>query len=325
MKRREIIALVGGAAIWPLGALAQPATIPVIGYLTARSEAEFASSIAGFRQGLREAGFIDGENVKVETRFAENNYARVTGLAADLVDRQVSVIAADGFPAAVAAKAATATIPVVFYVAGDAVRAGLVASLNRPGSNLTGIANLSVELVPKWLDLMHQVVPAATSIALLVNPGNPNADGARQDFETAAGKLGLSRQVLKAQNDNEIVAAFESLRRLQVGGVLISPDALFVSHIEKLAALSSGHTMPAIFGNREFAAAGGLMSYGASVADAQRVVGQYTGRILKGEKPADLPVQQPTKFELVLNVKAARALGLNVPPSLLATADEVIE
>ena len=325
MRRRDFIKLItGSATAWPLAARAQQPAMPVIGYLTSRSQAEIADSIAAFRQGLREAGYIDGENVKVETRFAENDYARAPGLAADLVRRQVSVIVADGFPAAVSAKAATTTIPIVFFVGADAVTAGLVASLNRPGGNLTGIANLTAELVPKWLELMHQVA-APTVIALLVNPSNPNAEAVRRAFETAARKFGLNFQVLKAQNDQEIEAAFATLRQLQVGGLLISPDALFTSHVVKLATLSSNLAMPALFSLREFAAAGGLMSCGASLAEALRLVGQYAARILKGEKPADLPVMLPTKFELVINQKAAKAMGISIPQALFVAADEVIE
>ncbi len=326
MRRRELITLLGGAAAaWPLAALAQQPALPVIGYLITRSQADFAGPLAAFQQGLQQAGFIEGRNVTIEYRFADDRYEQLPVMVADLVQRQVSVIAVDGFPAAAAAKAATTTIPIVFYVGGDAVSAGLVASLNRPGGNLTGIVNMSVELVPKWLELLHQALPVVMAVALLVNPSNPNADAVKRGTEAAARNLGLMLHVLKARSEREIEVAFESLQPLHVGGLLISPDGLFVSQIERLAGLTLKHRMPAITSLRDFAAAGGLMSYGGSVTEATRLVGGYTGRILNGEKPADLPVQQYNKVDLIINLKTAKALGIDLPLPLLGRADEVIE
>jgi putative ABC transport system substrate-binding protein len=261
----------------------------------------------------------------MEFRFANNHYELLPALAADLIQRQVNVIVAGGIPAAVATKTATSTIPIVFYTGGDAVAAGLVTSLNHPGGNLTGIVNLNVELEPKRLELLHQVVPAATDVALIVNPTNPNAEATQQNLETAAHTLGVRLHVLRARNDREVDEAFEALRQLRVGALLVSADGFFVTRHKRFAELTIQYAMPAIFQFREFAAAGGLMSYGGSNTDAYRLVGLYTGRILKGENPADLSVQQSTKVDLIINLKTAKALGLTIPLPLLGRADEVIE
>jgi len=327
MQRRQFIALLGGAATWPLAAHAQEATKPVIGVLGATSAQGFAAQLAAFRQGLSEAGFVEGRNVAIEYRWADGHYDRLPGLAADLVSRKVAVIATIGGNAAlVAAKAATTTIPVVFHSGLDPVKAGFVASLNRPGGNLTGVVTLSVDTGQKRLELIHEVVPAATTLGLLLNPANKVVtETLSKDTQTGARALGLQLRVLNASTEREIEDAFANLKQMQVGGLVISTDGFFVSQSEQLAALTVRYAIPAIFQYRAFAAAGGLMSYGGSVTDSYRLSGVYTGRILKGEKPADLPVQQDTKVELIVNLKAAKALGLTVPMSLLGRADEIIE
>jgi putative ABC transport system substrate-binding protein len=283
--------------------------------------------VNGFLQGLKEtAGYVEGQNVKIEYRWAEDHYDRLPGMAADLVRRQVTVIGANT-PAAPAAKAATATIPIVFATSADPVAIGLVASLNRPGGNLTGVASLGLEMGAKQLQLLHEAVPTSTVMALLVNPTNPTiAETELRDLQAAAGILGLKLQVLQASTEHDFDRVFATAAELRVGGIVIgAADPLFIGRSEQLATLALRHAMPTIFQNREFAAAGGLISYGASIANLYRQAGLYVGRILKGEKPADLPVQQATKFELVVNLKTAMALGLTVPSSLLAIADEVIE
>jgi putative ABC transport system substrate-binding protein len=328
MDRRDFITLLGGAAAtWPLAARAQQGKLPVIGFLNGAAANGYEQNVNGFLQGLKEtAGYVEGQNVKIEYRWAEDHYDRLPGMAADLVRRQVTVIAANT-PAAPAAKAATTTIPIVFATSADPVAIGLVASLNRPGGNLTGVASLGLEMGAKQLQLLHEAVPTSTVMALLVNPTNPTiAETELRDLQAAAGILGLKLQVLQASTEHDFDRVFATAAELRVGGIVIgAADPLFIGRSEQLATLALRHAMPTIFQNREFAAAGGLISYGASIANLYRQAGLYVGRILKGEKPADLPVQQATKFELVVNLKTAMALGLTVPPSLLAIADEVIE
>jgi putative ABC transport system substrate-binding protein len=326
MRRREFITLLGGAAtVWPLAARAQQSAMPVIGFLNSASPAPYARMATAFRQGLSEAGYIEGRNAAIEYRWANGQYDLMPALAADLVRRQVTVIATGGIPAVLAAKAATTTIPIVFSTAANPVDVGLVASLNRPGGNLTGVTNVAVELGPKQLELMHEMVPKATVIALLVNPTNPNAETQSRDLQAAARTLGLELHVLHASTERELDTVFAHLADLQTGGLVIGTDPFFTSRSEQLAALTLRYAVPTIYQFRQFAAAGGLMSYGGGFTEGYRLVGVYTGRILKGEKPADLPVQQSTKVELIINLKTAKALGLTVPLPLLGRADEVIE
>jgi putative tryptophan/tyrosine transport system substrate-binding protein len=326
MKRRDFISLLGGAvATWPLAARAQQPAMPVIGFLHGASAWEYAQAAAAFRQGLSETGHVEGRNALVEYRWAEGHYDRLPVLAADLVRRQVAVIAAGGNAAVRAAKAATATTAIVFYVGGNPIELGLVASLNRPGGNATGVVSLNDELGPKRLELVHGLVPAATTIAALVNPTNPGLDSQSRDLQAAARVLAVQVQLLHASTEHEIDVAFGSLERLQAAALVIASDAFFNGRSEQFAALALRHRMPTIFQFRDFAAAGGLMSYGGDLTDQYRLVGVYAGRILKGEKTTDLPVQQSTKVELIINLKTAKALGLTVPLSLLGRADEVIE
>jgi putative tryptophan/tyrosine transport system substrate-binding protein len=326
MKRREFITLLSGAAAaWPLGARGQQPAMPVIGFLGTRASGDDPQLLTAFRRGLKEAGYIEGQNVAVEYRFAENQYDRLPALAADLVRRQVTVIAANG-PAAQAAKAATVTIPIVFTAGFDPVEVGLVASLNRPGGNITGVTILDVELGPKRLEMLHALVPTATIIAVLVNPADPSrAEIIVKDLQAAAHTLGLQLSVLHASTDRDFDTVFAGLAQLRAGGLVIGGDPFFNSRSAQLGALTIRHAVPTIYQFRTFAAAGGLASYGASLTDAYRLAGVYTGRVLKGEKPADLPVQQSTKVELIINLKTAKALGLTVPPQIVARADEVIE
>ena len=326
MKRREFIGLVGGAAVWPLTARAQQPVMPMIGFLGTAAPAEWANFVTAFRQGLREAGYEDGRNVAIEYRWADGQNDRLPALAADLAGRQVSVIVPSaGVAAARAARAASASIPIVFVMGGDPVAFGLVASLNRPGGNTTGVSFLLNVLAAKRIGLLHDLVPAATSIGLLVNPDNPNAKADTAAAHEAARMLGLQTHVAHARIERELDAAFASLVQERAVALFVASDPMFVSRRDRLVELAASHALPAIYDRRELAAAGGLVSYGANFAEAHRLVGVYAGRILKGEKPADLPVLQPTKFELVINLKTAKTLGLTVPPSLLATADEVIE
>jgi putative ABC transport system substrate-binding protein len=299
--------------------------LPVIGYLASGSPAPSARFVAAFQQGLGETGYFVGRNVAIEYRRAEGRYERLPALAADLVRRRVAVIVSTGGPSAPAAKAATTRIPIVFQIGVDPVEVGLVPSLNRPGGNLTGVTTLGGELGPKRLELLHELVPAAPILGLLVNPTRSNAETESRELQSAANKLGLQLRVLHASTERDFDQVFASLAQLHAGGLVIGGDPLFNSQTEQLAALTIRHAVPAIFQFREFAAAGGLMSYGTNGTDTLRLAGVYAGRILKGEKPADLPVQQDTKVELVINVKTAKLLGLTAPLSLLASADEVIE
>jgi putative ABC transport system substrate-binding protein len=328
MKRRQFITLLGGAAVWPLAARAQQPGIPVIGFLNSGSSdtPTSISGVAAFRQSLAATGVIEGRNALIEYRWAGGKYDQLPALAADLVRRQAAVITTTGgIPPALAAKAATTTIPIVFTVGSDPIAIGLVASLNRPGGNLTGVSILNLEVAPKRLELLHELVPAATTFALLVNPANPNAETESTELQAAARTLGLQLKVLRASTEREIDGAFATLVDLRAGGLVIGPDTLFVSRVAQLSALALRHAVPTVFQYREFAAAGGLMSYGGDSTEVFRIAGSYTGRILKGEKPADLPVQRLTKVELIINLNTARVLGLTVPLTLLGRADEVIE
>ena len=327
MRRRDFITLLSGAAAWPLAAHAQqqPA-MPVVGLLHGGSPDLFANLVRAFRQGLKETGYIEGQNLAIEYRLAGGDNDKLPALAADLVHRRVALIGALTTPAALAAKAATATIPIVFFVAGDPVELGLVASLNRPGGNLTGTTTLTLEVGPKRLELLHQMIPTATNIALLVNPTSPNlAEAQVRDLRTAASAFGLQIHVLEASTERDFDTVFASLVQLRAAGLVISSDSFLFSRGEQLAALAARYGVAAIFPFRENAEAGGLISYGGSLADSHRLDGAYAGRILKGEKPADLPIQQSTKLELVINIKAAKALGIDVPLHLQQIADEVIE
>jgi putative tryptophan/tyrosine transport system substrate-binding protein len=325
MKRRQFITLLGGAAAaWPVAVSAQQPTIPVIGYL---GSGEAPSPVADmFRRGLSEAGYAEGRNVAIEFRFADGLYDRLPALAADLVGRQVSVlVTSGGVHTALAAKAATTTIPIVFAHGSDPVRFGLVASLNRPGGNITGITFLTTELESKRLGLLHELVPGATAIAVLVNPANANVENQSNELKEAASRLGLQLHFVNASSEREFDAAFAAIVRMRAGALLVAADPFYFNRRKQLVALAAWHSIPAIYDFRAYAEAGGLASYGTHLAGAYRQVGTYAGRILKGEKPADLPVIQSTRFEFVINLKAAKPLGLEVPPMLLARADEVIE
>ena len=326
MHRRDVIALLGGAAaLWPPAAWAQQKATAVIGFLGGTSPALAASTVAAFHQGLWEAGYVEGQNVAIEYRWAEGSYDRLPALVDDLVGGRVDVIVASGgTPAALAAKDATSTIPIVF-VTDDPVERGLVASLGRPGGNLTGVSLLGVELMAKRLELLTELVPQARVITLLVNPNTPVTKRLTREAQEAAHAKSVQLHILKASTEGEIDAASASLIQLQAGALVVAPDVFFISRRDQLVSLASRYAVPAIYPQRQFADSGGLISYGPSLIGAFRQVGIYTGKILKGAKPADLPVQQPTKFELVINLKTAQALGLTVPPSLLARADEVIE
>jgi putative ABC transport system substrate-binding protein len=326
MKRREFISLLGGAvAAWPLAARAQQGAMPVVGFLNPTSPDTNADRLRAFRQGLKDIGYVEGENVAIEYRWAEGQLDRVPALAAELVRRRVAVIVSFSNIAALPAKAATTTIPIVFNVADDPVKLGLVASLARPGGNLTGINFFSAELTAKRLELLRELVPTATRVAVLVNPAGPDTETSMRDLEPAARAMGLQVRVLNAVTSREINAAFANFVRERPDALFVATDPFFSSRRVQLANLASHHSIPATYSDRQFAEVGGLMSYGTSTMDAWRQVGVYTGRILKGAKPADLPVVQSSKFELVINAETARLLGLTVPPMLLARADEVIE
>jgi putative tryptophan/tyrosine transport system substrate-binding protein len=324
MRRREFIAGLGGAVAWPLAARAQQPALPVVGLLSSESPDLYAAGVVDFLHGLGESGYVEGRNVTIEYRWAQGQLDRLPALAADLVHRQVAVIFAN-YPSVLAARAATATIPIVFIVGFDPVKEGLVASLRRPGGNLTGATALTIEIGPKRLELLHGLVPAATSIALLLNPTRPGTEADLQEMQLAARTLGVHLHVLRASTERDIEDAFGTLAQLRAGGLVIGADGYFGSRAAQLATLALRYAVPTIFQSREFAAGGGLMSYGGNLTDTFRVAGAYTGRILKGEKPADLPVQQATRIELFINTKTAKALGLTFPLTLLGRADEVIE
>jgi putative ABC transport system substrate-binding protein len=328
MRRREFIALVGSVtASWPFAAQAQQGPMPVIGYLGTASPDAWADRLKAFRQGLSQSGFVEGRNVTIEYRWADGHYDRLKELAADLVSRGVNVIVTPASaPAALAAQAATKTIPIVFETGADPVTIGLVASLSRPGGNITGVTASSFALGPKRLEVLHEVVPSAGLIAALVNPAAGDiAERQMQDLQAAARTMGLELLVLQAGADGDLDAVFSSLLQKRAGGLVIIPEVFSNSRREQIAALSLRHAVPAIFQSREFAAAGGLLSYGGNISETHHLAGVYTGRILKGEKPADLPVIQGTKAELIINLKTAKALGIDMPPALLGRAEEVIE
>ena len=324
MRRREFITLLGGAAAWPMASGAQQPAMPVIGFLRDTSLAEAADRVTAFRQGLKEGGFVEGQNVAIEYRFAENNRDRLPALAAELIRRPVVVIVGNT-PSALAAKAVTTTVPIVVTTGSDPVKDGLVASFNRPGGNVTGVSFLATMIGSKRLDLLRQLVPAATTIAYLVNPNSPNTEADRREVQAAAQAIGQQLLVLDVISDRDIETAFATLVQRGAGALQAGIGAFLNSHRERIVALAARHAVPAIYPLRESVAVGGLMSYAPSITDAYRQAGVYAGRILKGEKPVDLPVIQPTKFELVINLKTAKALGLEMPPMLLALADKVIE
>jgi len=325
MKRREFLGALGSAAAWPVAARAQQ-DVPVIGFLNPTSPEGYPHVIAAFRQGLRQAGYVEGENVRIEYRWAQNRNDRLPALAAELVQRRVTVIAATGGDtSALAAKSATTTIPIVFNSGGDPIRTGLVDGLSRPGGNLTGVSRLGTDLLPKRLELLAEIAPKAGVIAFLTNPTLRDAALRGRDVRAAGQSLGREIQILSANSDSEIEAAFASLKQINAGALLIVNDSFFNTRSGRLGALAMRHAIPAIYTNREFVTAGGLMGYGASLPEAYRLVGIYTGRILRGEKPADLPVQQQTKVDFIVNLKAARTLGLTIPLPLMGLADEVIE
>jgi putative tryptophan/tyrosine transport system substrate-binding protein len=326
MRRRAFITLLGGtAAAWPLVARAQQPAMPVIGFLHSATPEAYAPMVAAFRQGLKEAGYLEGQNVTIEYRWAEGHYDRLRALAADLIGRKVTVIAATSTPAAQAAKAATATVPIVFTTGDDPVKLGLVASLNRPGGNVTGVSSLLVELGSKQLGLLRELAPGIAAIAVLTNPNFPGTERQLRDVEAAARVLGLQLLVLRASSEREIDAAFATIAQQSGAALLVGVDPFFLSLRDQIVALAARHAIPALYPVRDFAVAGGLMSYGTDFADSYREAGIYTGRIVRGENPADLPVQRSTKFEFVINLKTAKALNVAVPNSMQLLADEVIE
>ena len=325
MRRRKFITLIGAAAAWPLAARSQQAALPMVGFLNGGSPAEYAPMVAAFREGLKELGYVEGQNVAIEFRWAEGKYERLSALGTDLVRRQVAAIAATSTPAAQAAKALTATVPIVFTTGADPVQLGLVASLNQPGGNVTGVSFLVNELTKKQFEVLHQILPKAALIGFLVNPAVAYARSQTTEAQDAARALGRQLFVVTARTEGEIDAAFAALVKRLAGGVITISDPFLNSRRDQIVALAARHSLPALYPVRDYVAAGGLMSYGTSIIGAYRQVGVYTGRILKGEKPADLPVMRPTKLELVINLKTAKALDLTIPPALIALADEVIE
>ena len=327
MHRRDFIKVIASsAAAWPLTARAQQPALPMVGFVNAASAKGYESHLSAFLKGLSEVGYVDGQNVTIEYRWAENQGDQLPAMVADLVHRQVTVIAATGTPAALAAKTATTTIPIVFTIVGDPLQLGLVTSLNRPGHNVTGVTQTNVEIAPKQLQLLHELVPTASVMALLVNPANPSlAEPNTKELQAAARTLGLELHVLNASSESDFNGVFAKIIQLQAGGLVIGADPLFSSRSDQLVALALRHAVPTIYQNRDFALAGGLVSYGADFRETYRLAGNYTGRVLKGEKPADLPIQQATKVELCINLKTAKTLGIAVPIPLLGRADEVIE
>jgi putative ABC transport system substrate-binding protein len=327
VRRREFITIVGGAAAaWPLAARAQRAAAPVIGWVNLASQQDYARLLSAFLKGLGEVGYVDGRNVSIEFRWGEYRADRLPALVADLIHRQVAVIAATSTAAAMAAKAATTTIPIVFETGADPVKLGLVTSLNQPGGNVTGVTQLHVEIVPKLLELLHELLPTVRVMALLVNPTDPAlAEDQTRELLQAAAALGLQFHVLNASSQNDFAGVFKKLGELQAGALVIAGEPLFTSHSEQLGALSLRNRVPAVYKGREFAAAGGLMSYGSDIAESYRLTGVYAGRILKGDKPANLPVQQATKIEMYINLKTARELGITIPLPLSGRADGVFE
>jgi putative tryptophan/tyrosine transport system substrate-binding protein len=323
VRRRAFIALLAGAATWPFAARAQQ--LPVIGFLNSASPGSYARYVTAFLQGLKGAGYVEGQNVAIEYRWAHGQYERLPAMVAELVARPVTVLAATSTPAALAAKAATTTVPTVFTTASNPVELGLVGSLSRPGGNITGATQLNVEVGPKRLELARELIPSATTLGLLVNPANPVAETLSRDLKAAARTLGLELHVLPASTERQIDEAFATFSQLRASALVITSDVFFNSRSEQLGALTLRHSLPTIYGYHEFVQAGGLMSYGGSLAESYHWAGNYAGRILKGEKPADLPVQQSIKIELIINLKTAKALGLEVPATLVARADEVIE
>jgi ABC-type uncharacterized transport system substrate-binding protein len=326
ISRRDFITLLGGAAVaWPVAARAQQTAMPVIGFVNAGSPKGYARPLSAFLKGLGETGYVEGRNVAIEYRWAEGQYDRLAAFVADFVQRKVNVIAGTSTQGGLAAKAAAATIPVVFTTSGDPVRLGFVSSLSRPDGNITGAAQLNVEVAPKRLELIREVLPSAVNVALLVNPTSPLAEPVLRELQTAAATLRLKLHVLHAISEQDFAAAFASLAQLRADALVIGTDTFFTSHSEDLAAIAIRHRVPAIYQYPEFTMAGGLMSYGGTITESYRLAGIYVGRILKGEKPADLPVQQVTKVELIVNLKSAKALGITFPLSVLGRADEVIE
>ena len=325
MRRRAFIEGIAAlAAAWPFAARAQQSAMPLIGFLNGGSPDGYETQVNAFRQGLKEVGYIDGQNMRIEYRWANDQYNRLTALADNLVGQRVSVIVANT-PANIVAKAATSTIPIVFTTGGDPVKLGLIASLDRPGGNVTGVTQLTGEVAPKRLEFLHELIPGATSFALLVNPTDPAFTPALREMESTAHKLGLELHVLRASDEREFDEVFGNVSKLGAAGLVINPGVLFVNHVEQLAVQALRHSIPTVFEHHRFVAAGGLASYGGNILETYRLAGVYAGRILKGEKPADLPVQQSTKVELMINLKTAKALGISVPIPVLGRADEVIE
>jgi putative ABC transport system substrate-binding protein len=328
MKRRDFIKVLAGstAMTWPLGADAQQSAMPVIGFVSVASAKNYTPLLSAFLKGLSEAGYVDGRNVSIEYRWAEGQVDRLPAMVADLIHHRVAVIAATTTEAALAAKAATTTIPIVFTTSADPINLGLVANLNRPGGNVTGATSLLVAVLSKRLELLHELVPSASIMAALVNPADPNMAATNtKELHAAARTLGLELRILNASTERDFDGVFAKLNQLRAGGLVITPDPFFNGRIKQLAALTVRHAVPAIYHNREFVVAGGLLCYGESSVDAYRVAGTYTGRVLRGDKPADLPVQQTTKVELYINLKTAKALGITVPQSVQSRADEIIE